>query len=182
MRLRALGFLLWISVALSAAHADECDVILGMLVQSVPGVVFVAYREGSYRLRHKEASSLYFVCFTDTRFVDLRIKSNGPSPPASYFVLISQAGSVITGEPDAKVRRAAETCHRNAMKQPASKLTGDRLDNTKSGKARISCAVSTDTDGVTYMIVSKTLKHSPRRRGPASLPRMGMNGGRHRLR
>ena len=171
MRLWALGFLLWISVALSAAHAHECDVILGRLVQSVPGVVFVAYREGSYRLRQKEASSLYFVCFSDTRSVDLRIKSNGSSPPASYFALIGQAGSVITGEPGARVRRAAETCHRNAIKQPASKLTGDRIDNARSGKARISCAVSTDTDSVTYMIIGKTPERSPRRRrGPVSLP------------
>jgi hypothetical protein len=42
------------------ALADQCDAIVARIASEVPGVTFKARMEGSFKLKHREASSLYW--------------------------------------------------------------------------------------------------------------------------
>jgi hypothetical protein len=102
------------------ARRKQCDVATAAVVAGVPGTTIAPLSEpreemdeGWRGLRHLNATSFSIYCDKDGIAVNAEWKD--AFPPAAFFDLISQAGSIVTGRPLSVIRSGAARCHQQAL-------------------------------------------------------------------
>jgi len=96
-------------------------------------------------LKHPRANQIALSC--GPRQPSLSIDRRGGSPPAAYFGLIGELGSIVTGAPAAAVRTGAVECQKLA---PAAAY---EMSEFELASVRFECAIFTHDSGGTAVTI-----------------------------
>jgi hypothetical protein len=142
-------------VHLGIAHADECDLIVGQLVDKVQGLKVVERKiaeslEDTVTMRHAEAQGVSVLCpDRGIRYARLNVDFDTGAPGPAYFTLVGDMGAAVTNAPAEQVRAGAQECQRPAL---ASK---SMLGRYRKDGILFQCATLTRASGKTLMTVSR---------------------------
>ena len=142
----------WLGFA-SLVQANECDALLSSLLAKLPRLEFGGRSRMAgapnfdiVYLRHSQASQVVLSC--RPRQPSLSIDWRGGPPPAGYFQLIGQLGSIMTGVPPDAVRTGASECQKLAL------AAAYEMSEFELMGVRFECAIF--TSGGTTMTISQT--------------------------
>jgi hypothetical protein len=131
----------WLGFA-SLVQANECDALLSSLLAKLPRLEFGGRSRMAgapnfdiVYLRHSQASQVVLSC--RPRQPSLSIDWRGGPPPAGYFQLIGQLGSIMTGVPPDAVRTGAVECQKLAL------AAAYEMSEFESMGVRFECAIFT---------------------------------------
>jgi len=103
-----------------AAWRKQCDRAIAALVAGVRGTTIASetdseeeLKEGWQALHHPNATAFSVYCGQDGIAVNAEWKD--AFPPAAFFDLIDQAGSIVTRRPLSVIQSAAARCHEQAL-------------------------------------------------------------------
>ena len=141
----------WLGFA-SPVQANECDALLSSLLAKLPRLEFGGRSRMAgapdfdiVYLRHSQARQVALSC--RPRQPSLSIDWRGGPPPAGYFQLIGQLGSIMTGIPPDAVRAGAVECQKLAL------AAAYEMSEFELMGVRFECAIF--TSGGTTMTISK---------------------------
>ena len=137
----------------SLVQANECDALLSSLLAKLPRLEFGGRSRMAgapnfdiVYLRHSQASQVVLSC--RPRQPSLSIDWRGGPPPAGYFQLIGQLGSIMTGVPPDAVRTGASECQKLAL------ASAYEMSEFELMSVRFECAIF--TSGGTTITISQT--------------------------
>lgn len=141
----------WLGFA-SPVQANECDALLSSLLAKLPRLEFGGRSRMAgapdfdiVYLRHSQASLVALSC--RPRQPSLSIDWRGGPPPAGYFQLIGQLGTIMTGVPPDAVRAGAVECQKLAL------AAAYEISEFELMGVRFECAIF--TSGGTTTTISK---------------------------
>jgi hypothetical protein len=96
----------------------QCERMTTTVVGGVRGTTIAAVNEedieeGWTELSHPNATGFSIYCGKDGLAVNAKWKD--AFPPAAFFDLLGQAGSIVTGRPLSAIRSGAARCHQKAL-------------------------------------------------------------------
>jgi hypothetical protein len=100
------------------ARRKQCEVTTAAVVAGVRGTTIAPVtgediEEGWRELSHPNATGFSIYCGKDGIAVNAEWKD--AFPPAAFFDLVSQAGSIVTGHPLSGIQSGAARCHQQAL-------------------------------------------------------------------
>ena len=100
------------------ARQKQCERMTTAVVAGVRGTTIAPVagdeiEEGWRELSHPNATGFSIYCGKDGIAVNAEWKD--AFPPAAFFDLVSQAGSIVTGRPLSGIQSGAERCHQQAL-------------------------------------------------------------------
>lgn len=110
-----------------AARRNQCDQMTAAVVANVRGMTVAPTRgdeqnvELWHMLKDPSATDVTLFCATSDKSGKLKddvaidAKWQDTFPPAPYFDLLAQAGSIVTGHPVSAIRSGAMKCHQQAL-------------------------------------------------------------------
>jgi hypothetical protein len=100
-----------------AGH-EQCERMTTAVVAGVPGTTIAAVaademEEGWRELSHPNATGFSIYCGKDG--IAVKAEWKDAFPPAAFFDLVSQAGSIVTERPLSGIESGAARCHQQAL-------------------------------------------------------------------
>ena len=116
-RFLTTGFALAIFVAAPiAAHSDDCDAVAANLA-TLFGAKLTERTTYNVFLQHPKLGKFQVACpMIKAQHPMLTVDWKGAAPPLSFFDLTAHARAILTGAPEANLKRGAIRCWQMALK------------------------------------------------------------------